>query len=135
MAEGIKYINPAELVQPRGYSHAVVVRGNNSTIYIGGKNGIGKDGTIVGKGNLKAQTRQALENIRTTLSAAGAELSNIVKFTIYLIQGQDPRDGVAAFQEIWGNNPHLPAITVIFVAGLGHPDWLVEIEAIAVVPE
>ncbi len=135
MTERITYINPAEMVQPRGYSHAVVVRGNNTTIYIGGKNGIDKDGTIVGKGNLKVQTRQALENIRTTLSAAGAEFSNIVKFTVYLVQGQDPREGVAAFQEIWGNNPHLPAITVVFVAGLGHPDWLVEIEAIAVVPE
>lgn len=135
MAERITYINPAELVQPRGYSHAVVVKGNNTTIYIGGKNGIGKDGTVVGKGNLKVQTRQALENIRTTLSAAGAELSNIVKFTVYLVQGQDPREGVVAFQEIWGNNPRLPVITVVFIAGLGHPDWLVEIEAIAVVPE
>jgi enamine deaminase RidA (YjgF/YER057c/UK114 family) len=135
MAERITYINPAEMAQPRGYSHAVSVRGNNTTIYIGGKNGIDKDGTVVGERNLKAQTRQALENIRVTLSAAGAEFSNIVKFTVYIVQGQDPREGVAAFQEIWGNNPHLPAVTVVFVAGLGHPDWLVEIEAVAVVPE
>ena len=135
MAEKISYINPEALFQPRGYSHAVRVRGNNSTIYIGGMNSIDKDGTVVAKGNLKAQTRQALENIKTILSAAGAEFSTIVKFTIYLVQGQDPREGVAAFQEIWGRNPDYPVITVVFVAGLGHPDWLVEIEAVAVVPE
>ncbi len=135
MAESISYINPEELFQPRGYSHAVRVRGNNSTIYIGGMNSIDKEGMVVARGNLKAQTRQALENIKTILSAAGAEFSTIVKFTIYLVQGQDPREGVAAFQEIWGRNPNYPVITVVFVAGLGHPDWLVEIEAIAVVPE
>lgn len=135
MAERITYINPEDLTTPRGYSHAVAVRGAHTTIYIGGKNGIARDGSVVGKGDLNAQTRQALENIRTTIAAAGADLSNVVKFTVFLIAGQDPRDGALAFREIWGDNPRLPAVSVVFVAGLGHPDWLVEIEAVAVIPE
>lgn len=135
MADRISVINPEELAPPRGYSHAVAVKGSHTTIYIGGKNGVARDGSVVGKGDLKAQTGQALENVRAVLEAADADHSNIVKFTIYLVQGQDPQVGALAFLEKWGDNPQLPAVTVVFVAGLGHPDWLVEIEAIAVVPE
>lgn len=133
--EKITYINPEGLAVPRGYSHAVAVHGSHTTIYVGGKNGIGKDGTVVGKGDLNVQTKQALENIRITLAAAGADLPDIVKLMIFLVQGQDPRQGFAAFQKRWTGGDRLPAITVAFVAGLGHPDWLVEIEAIAVLPE
>ena len=135
MADRISVINPEELAPPRGYSHAVAVRGSHTTIYIGGKNSIARDGSIIGKGDLKAQTGRALDNVRAVLDAAGADLSSVVKFTIYLVQGQDPRVGALTFLEKWGNNPRLPAVTVVFVAGLGHPDWLVEIEAVAVVPE
>jgi len=127
-----EYINPEGLVQPRGYSHAVAVRGNSTTIYVGGQNGIDGTGAIIGRGDLKAQTEQALANIATVLKAAGTGPENLVKFTIYLVQGQDPRDGFAAFQKMWGANPRFPAVTVVFVAGLGHPDWLVEIDAVAV---
>ncbi|MFA5268685.1 MAG: RidA family protein [Methanoregula sp.] len=130
----ITAINPGELAPPQGYSHAVAVRGDHATIYVGGKNGILPDGSVAGR-NLKIQTARALENIRLTLAAAGAELSDVVKFSVFLVQGQDPREGFLAFQEKWGDSPRLPAITVLFVAGLGHPDRLVEIEAVAVVPE
>ena len=135
MADGISVINPKELAPPRGYSHAVAVKGSHTTIYIGGKNSIARDGSVVGKGDLNAQTGQALENVRAVLDVADADLSSVVKFTIYLVQGQDPRAGALAFLEKWGDSPRLPAVTVVFVAGLGHPDWLVEIEAVAVVPE
>ncbi len=135
MADRISVINPKELAPPRGYSHAVAVKGNHTTIYIGGKNSVARDGSIIGKGDLKAQTRKALENVQAVLDAADADRSSVVKFTVYLVQGQDPRVGALAFLEKWGDSPRLPAVTVVFVAGLGHPDWLVEIEAVAVVPE
>jgi enamine deaminase RidA (YjgF/YER057c/UK114 family) len=127
-----EYINPEGLVQPRGYSHAVAVKGNATIVYIGGQNGIDSTGAVIGRGDLHAQTEQALANIATVLKAAGTGPDHIVKFTIYLVQGQDPRDGFAAFQKMWGDNPRFPAVTVVFVAGLGHPDWLVEIDAVAV---
>jgi enamine deaminase RidA (YjgF/YER057c/UK114 family) len=135
MVERISYINPKGLVASKGYSHAVAVKGCHTTIYIGGKNGIGKDGSVVGKGDLKIQTGQALENIRITLADAGTDFPDIVKLTIFVVHGQDPRKGFAAFQEKWTDMSRLPAVSVIFVAGLGHPDWLVEIEAVAVIPE
>ena len=59
-------------------------------------------GAVIGRGDLKAQTEQALANIATVLKAAGTGPDHIVKFTIYIVQGQDPRDGFAAFQKMWG---------------------------------
>jgi enamine deaminase RidA (YjgF/YER057c/UK114 family) len=130
----IEYINPKTMAPPRGYSHAVSVTGNHKTIYIGGQNSINEKGELVGKGNLKEQTEQALSNIEKILETAEAKLENVVKFGIFLIQGQNPQAGFQAFQQKW-KSKNAPAITVVFVASLGNPEWLVEIEAIAVVPE
>lgn len=120
------------MAQPRGYSHAISVSGNHKTIYIGGQNAVDQNGKIVGKGNLKLQTEQALTNIEKVLKEANAKLENVVKFNIYLILGQKPQEGFEAFQQKWSSK-NFPAITVLFVAGLGNPEWLFEIDAIAVV--
>ena len=130
----IEYVNPEGLVTPRGYSHAIAVRGNHTTIYVGGQNAVDKNGAVNGKGDLKAQTEQALSNVETVLDAAGATLRNIVKFTIYLVQGQNPQEGFEVFQKKWGDYPKFPTVTVLFVSGLGNPDWLIEIDAVAVIP-
>jgi len=130
----LEYINPPNMAPPRGYSHAVSVSGNHKTLYIGGQNAIDPQGNIVGKGSLRAQTEQALTNIQSILEQAGAKLENIVKFNVYLVQGQNPQEGFEAFQKRW-HSKSFPAVTVLFVAGLAHPDWLVEMDAVAVVPE
>jgi enamine deaminase RidA (YjgF/YER057c/UK114 family) len=57
-----------------------------------------------------------------------------VKWNIYIVQGQSIRAGFEAFQEVWGMRANPPAITGMFVAALAHPDFLVEMDAIAVVP-
>jgi enamine deaminase RidA (YjgF/YER057c/UK114 family) len=129
----IKHINPENMAKPRGYSHAISVAGNHRTIYIGGQNAVGENGVLVGKNNLKQQTEQALINIGKILNDADANLENIIKFNIHLLQGQNAREGFQAFQEKWSDKEKFPAVTVLFVAGLGNPDWLVEIDAIAVV--
>ncbi len=121
------------MATPRGYSHAVSVSGDFSTIYIGGQNAIDGHGNLVGKNNLKEQTAQVLDNIETILVSVGGNLSNIVKLDINLLLGQNPQEGFAAFQQKWDNNQNFPAISVRFVSGLGRPEWLVEIEAVAVV--
>ena len=130
--EKIDYINPENMAKPRGYSHAVSVTGNHQTIYIGGQNAIDENGALVGKANLKKQTEQVLTNIEKLLEETDAKLENVVKFNIYLVLGQNPQEGFQVFQEKWGNNPNYPVITVIFVAGLGNPDWLIEIDAMAI---
>src|SRR3990172_6349330 len=76
-----------------------------------------------------------LANIENILAAAGAKYEQVVKFGVYVLQGQDPQIGFRAFQENWGRSQHVPTISVLFVAGFARPDWLVEIDAIAVLPE
>jgi enamine deaminase RidA (YjgF/YER057c/UK114 family) len=130
----VDYINPENMSKPRGYSHAIAVSGDRKTIYIGGQNALDADGNVVGKGNLKEQNAQVLENIGKILNKAGAKLENVVKFNIHILQGQNPQEGFGVFQEKWGASPNLPTITVLFVAGLGNPEWLLEIDAVAEVP-
>ena len=66
---------------------------------------------------------------------AGTQMEHIVKWNLYVLHGQSLNEGFEVFQRIWGNRPHPPAISVMLVAGLAHPDFLAEMDAIAVVPE
>ena len=131
----VEYLNPDGLPKNPAFTNVVTVTGPVKTVYIGGQDAVDASGAIVGKGNLKAQTEQILKNIQAALAVAGAQPEHVVKWTIYVVQGQSVQDGFAAFQSVWGNPPNPPVITVAFVAGLGHPDFLAEIDAIAVVPE
>ncbi|MDR2480564.1 MAG: RidA family protein [Treponema sp.] len=131
----MKSINPQTLAQPRGYSQMVTVSGAHKTIYIGGQDAIDADGELVGAGDLGKQTEQVLTNIENALIAINCTFENVVKMTIYVVEGNDPRIGFAAFQKKFGWLQKLPVITVVFVAGLGSPHWLVEIDAVAVADE
>jgi enamine deaminase RidA (YjgF/YER057c/UK114 family) len=131
MALQVTHLNPAGMHRNPVFSQAVVVEGNARTIYVGGQNAVDPDGRVVGGGDLAAQTERTLENVATVLAAAGARLQDIVKWTIYAVQGQDPRPAVGVFQRVWGDAPP-PAITVIAVAGLANPEFLLEVEAVAV---
>jgi 2-iminobutanoate/2-iminopropanoate deaminase len=125
----ITHINPDGLYKSPAFSQAVVAEGGK-TIYIGGQNGILPDGTMAGD-NLASQTEQAYFNIIEILKTVGASQKNVVKQTIFVVKGQDIRDGYAATQKAWGNFP--AAISFVFVESLGVPGALVEIEAVAMV--
>src|SRR6478735_2936575 len=125
----ITHINPDGLYKSPAFSQAVVAEGGK-TIYIGGQNGILSDGTMAGD-NLASQTEQAYKNIIEILRTVGASQENVVKQTIYVVKGQDIRDGFAATQKVWGNFP--TAISFVFVESLGVPGALIDIEAIAIV--
>lgn len=131
----VEYMNPEGLMKPRGFTQVVSISGPHKTIYVGGQDSVNEKGETIGKGDLQQQTEQILNNIERALKAAGAQLENIVKWSVYIVQGQNPQDGFKVFQKKWGNKPNPPTITVLFVSRLGNPDWLAEIEAIAVVPE
>jgi enamine deaminase RidA (YjgF/YER057c/UK114 family) len=105
------------------------------TVYVGGQNAVDASGKIIGKGDIQAQTERALGNGQIALASAGAKLEHVVKWTVYVVQGQPVAPGFEAFQRVWGNLANPPSVTVLFVAGLAHPDFLVEIDAIAVVPQ
>ncbi|HIH73742.1 MAG TPA: RidA family protein [Methanosarcina sp.] len=131
----VLHINPDGLPKNPAFTNVIVVTGQAKTIYIGGQDAVDASGTIIGKGDIKQQTEQVLANLQTALKAGGAELEHIVKWNVYVVQGQDIQKGFEAFQQIWGRRPDPPAITFMFVSGLGNPDFLVEMDAIAVVPQ
>ena len=131
----VKYINPDGLSKNPAFTNVVTITGPVKTIYIGGQDAVDASGAIVGKGDLKVQTEQILKNIQIALAAGGAQLEHVIKWNIYVVQGQSLQEGFAAFQSVSGNQTNPPAITVAFVAGLAHPDFLVEMDAIAVIPE
>ena len=117
------------------FSQAVVASGNVKTVYVGGQNAVNASGNIVGKGDIGAQSEQALNNVPTALAAGGATLGHVVRWNVYLVQSQSLLPGFEAFQRAWGDRPNPPAITVLFVSGLANPDFPVEIDATAVVPQ
>lgn len=131
----VQYLNPDTLNKNPAFTNVVVVSGHVKTVYVGGQDAVDATGAIVGKGNIRAQTEQILQNIEKALDAASARLEHVVKWNIYVVQGQSLNAGFEVFQRVWGNRPHPPAISVMYVAGLAHPDFLAEIDTIAVVPE
>jgi enamine deaminase RidA (YjgF/YER057c/UK114 family) len=128
----VRHINPEGLHRSPAFSQAVVVEQPAKTIYIGGQNGVDADGKVVGP-TLGEQARQAFRNLATILESEGASLANIVHWRIAVVEGHAfVGEGVAAFQQAWNPADPPPAITVHVVAGLG-PEFLVEIDAVAVV--
>jgi enamine deaminase RidA (YjgF/YER057c/UK114 family) len=113
------------------FSHATLTTGNR-ILHITGQVAQGRDGKTVGKGDVAAQTVQALENLNALCEAAGGTLADVARIRIYLTT----RDHLAPVKDVrrrYFREPY-PATTVIQVAGLDDPDWLIEIEATAVLP-
>jgi enamine deaminase RidA (YjgF/YER057c/UK114 family) len=125
--------NPPGLSTPRGYSHTVSVSGGR-TVYIAGQVAYNAQGEVVGRGDLKAQTRQAFENLRLALAAAGGSFKDVVKINTYVV-GYKP-DQLPILREARAEilkDLMPPASTLVGVQALVNPDLLIEIEAIAVV--
>ncbi|WP_027958282.1 MULTISPECIES: RidA family protein [unclassified Halomonas] len=108
------------------------VRAGN-TIYVRGQVGTDFDGNLVGLGDPAAQAEQAMKNIQQLLQEAGSHLSHIVKTTTYIT---DPRFREPVYREVgkWLKGVY-PISTGLVVAGLAQPEWLMEIDVIAVIPE
>ena len=131
----VQFLNPDSLNKNPAFTNVIVVTGPVRTVYIGGQDAVDASGTIIGKGDFKAQTEQVMKNIQAALAAGGAQLEHVIKWNMTVVHGQSLQEGFEVFQRVWGRRPNPPAITMAFVAGLAHPDFLLEIEAIAVVPQ
>jgi enamine deaminase RidA (YjgF/YER057c/UK114 family) len=130
----VEYLNPAGLPRNPIYTQVVAVTGPVRTVYIGMQNAVDASGTIVGRGDIAAQTAQVLQNVQTCLEAAGAAPEHLVHWNIYAVQGQPIMPAVAVFQRWWGDRPRPPANSVVFVQEMTPPEFLVGIDAVAVVP-
>lgn len=113
----------------------VVVEGPAKTVYIGGQDSVNASGSVVGKGDVAAQAEQVLRNLRAALAAGGAKPEHVVKWNVFVVEWEPLQAAFSAFRRAWVDPPNPPAITVAFVAGLANPDFLVEMDAIAVVPQ
>jgi enamine deaminase RidA (YjgF/YER057c/UK114 family) len=94
---------------------------------------VNTSGEVIGTGDIAAQAEQIFKNLETALAAGDTRLDHIIKWNIYVVQGQPPQPAFEVLQRVWGNRPNPPLITFLFVSGLAHPDYLMEIEAVAVV--
>lgn len=135
MSNSIQHINPDGLSNNRSFSQIVITQGSGKTIYIGGQNAVNSNEEIVGKGDIVNQTEQVMKNLQTALSASGATFENLVKLNIYIVQGQDLYGAFQASQKYLGHLSNPPAISVLVVVGLANPDFLIEIDATAFLPE
>jgi enamine deaminase RidA (YjgF/YER057c/UK114 family) len=128
-----KYPPAPGLMKTPSYSHAAVASGAR-TIYTAGQVSIDENGALVGAGDLEAQTKQVMSNLGKALAAGGASFADVVKITTYVVDYKPEMRAVIGKvrgEFFAGRTP--PASTLVGVSALATPDWLIEIEAIAVV--
>jgi enamine deaminase RidA (YjgF/YER057c/UK114 family) len=128
-----QFLNPPALNPPTGFTHVVTATGGR-TIYVSGQVSVNERGEVVGKGDFRAQVERTFENLRAALTAAGASFKDVVKVT-YFVVDLTP-EHVPVVREVRrkyldAGNP--PASTLVGVAALVVPDWLIEVELVAVV--
>ncbi|MEP6732376.1 MAG: RidA family protein [bacterium] len=131
----VEYLNPSGMRKNPAFTNVVVASGPVKTIYIGALDAADSTGTIIGKGDIGAQTEQIFKNLQAALTGAGATLENVVLWRIYIKDGQAPLPAIQVFQRVWGHRPNPPANTIVYVSKLEPADFLISLEAIAVVPQ
>ena len=130
----VKHLNPKGMYQNPVYSQGIILPANARILLIGGQNGVNDKGEVVDKTDISKQTERALANMQKVLDAADATIKDLVKVTIILHQDADLQAGFAAWMKVWGNNTNPPVVTALRVPGFANPDFLIEIEAQAVLP-
>jgi enamine deaminase RidA (YjgF/YER057c/UK114 family) len=124
-------INPADLPVPSTYSHVVVARGSRM-VFIAGQEPEDVDGNLVGAGDLAAQAHQVFANLGRALDAAGARPDQVVKITIFVVGHR--REYLPVIEEarvaLFGD--HKPVDTLVGIETLSNPEYLIEVDAIAV---
>ena len=127
----MKKHNPSEVAGPFAtYSHGIELDSPHRFLFGAGQTGVAADGTV-GDG-IEEQTQLVWQNIRTVLAAADMEIADIVQLNMLLVDRQDHAVAAAIREGILDG--HRPASTLMYVAGLANPEWLIEIDFIAARP-
>ncbi len=126
-------MNPESVAPPIGsYSHAVRVETSDATwIYVSGQIALDAGGTLVGIGDLRAQTTQVFESLQAILAANGATFADVVKLTTFVTTLED----LSGMREVRSRYlaGDYPASTAVQIAALVDPDALIEVDLVAVV--
>lgn len=120
-----------DVFDPPGYFQAIKVSGAQTTLFLSGQVAYDEKGGPAHRGDFAAQARAVFRAVKAQVEAGGGTLANVVKLTTYLTDMRHRADLVPVREEFFGKK--LPASTLVGVAALAHPDWLIEVEAIAVI--
>jgi enamine deaminase RidA (YjgF/YER057c/UK114 family) len=130
----VRRANPPGMASPATYSQVVEVNGPHRIVFLAGQTGQDANGKVVA-GGIHAQATRIMENIKTALASVGGSFEHIVKLNSYMLDID--RDG-PAYREVrasyFSNKAALPASTLLQVSRLANPDYLLEVEVMAILP-
>ena len=128
-------VNPPTLARPSGYAHGIAASGR--LLLLAGQTGMDASGRILAPGDLVAQFRQALANLRAVVDAAGGQMGDVVKLTLFVTDKRAYRAQLKplgeAYRAVFGR--YYPAMTLVEVKSLFDDEALIEVEGLAVLPE
>jgi reactive intermediate/imine deaminase len=130
---GKREIRSAKLRAPSGhFSQAIEVEARGRIVFLSGMTARRADGTIAGVGDIEAQTRQVCENLKSAVEAAGGSLDDVCRVDVY-VRNMEHFEAIHKVRREYFKPP-APASTMVEVTKMVHPDYLIEINAIAVLP-
>ena len=127
----IEKFGAAGVFEPATYSQGVKVTQAQTILFLSGQVAYATDGSVACRGDFKGQARGAYEAIRALVESQGGTMASIVKLTTYVTDMSYRIDLAPIREEFFGKKG--PASTLVEISALAHPDWMIEIEAIAVV--
>jgi enamine deaminase RidA (YjgF/YER057c/UK114 family) len=116
---------------PATYSQGIKVSQAQTILFLSGQVAYTADGGVACRGDFKGQARGAYEAIKALVESQGGTLANIIKITTYLTDMHYRVDLAPIREEFFGKKG--PASTLVEISALAHPDWMIEVEAIAVI--
>lgn len=128
----LELISPEELPTPAAYTQVIVATGGRM-VFVAGQVAVDAEGNVVGPGDVAAQARQAFANVGRALAAAGARPGDVGKITIYVVHHRPEYRPLISAARVALFGDHKPTSTLVGVEALALPDYLIEVEAIAVV--
>ena len=128
----LECINPSDLPTPPTYSHVVIAAGTR-LVFVAGQEPEDEHGNLVGAGDLAAQARQVFTNLGRALAAAGAKPEQVAKITIYVVGHRPEYLPVIEEARVAVFGDHKPADTLVGVETLSQSDYLIEVDAFAVI--
>ncbi len=130
----VEHINPAGMHRNPAYSQGIAIPAGSRLLLVGGQNAVDGSGAVVGKGDIGMQTDQVVKNVLGVVEAAGGTIESLVEVTIMMLADEPLGPAFAAWMAHWGERPNPPTVSMVRVVGLAHPDFLIEIKALAVLP-
>ena len=122
---------PTGVYDPPGYSQGIKVTGAQTILFLAGQVAYDKDGGVAHRADFKGQARQVFGAVKSLVEATGGTLTNVVKINTYVTDVRYRPEFRVIREEFFGAKG--PASTMVEVSALAHPDYLIEVEAIAVI--